>query len=429
MPIQKKRVPVNELEFGVFVAELDRPWTDTPFTFQGFILKDEKDLETLKKHCKYVVIDLEKGSDLPDRSQLQTGSITTPGRAKVVPTIRTGQISTAEHTKSVLATIKKTVVYEEKATVDAELPAARLARTKTQTVLKDMFDTLQAGRALDAPRVREAVTNMTDSVVRNPDAMLLLAKLKQQSAHTLDRALGVSIYMITFGRFLQLPREQLDLLGMLGMLQDVGKTRVPEEVLNKKESLSNVDLALCRSHVEHSIAILRETPGLPPELPELTALHHERFDGSGYHKGLKGEEIGLFGSIAGMIDCFDALTHPRPYGETLSPSNALNMLYGWRGGQFDGPLVEQFIQCIGIFPVGAIVELNSGDIGIVIAQNLVRRLLPRVMVVLDPKGNPKKPPLILDLAREPKMNAETPYRIKRTMEKGSVAIDPSEFFL
>ena len=429
MPIQKKQVSVNDLEFGVFIAELDRPWTDTPFLFQGFVLNNEKDLETLKKYCKKVVIDLEKGSDLPDRSQLQAGPITGGERAKSMPGRKAGQVTSADYAKSVLATIKKRVVYEEKATVDAELPAARAARTKTQSVLKDMFNTLQAGNALDAPRIKEAVTSMTDSVVRNPDAMLLLAKLKQQSAHTLDRALGVSIYMITFGRFLQLPREQLDLLGMVGLLQDVGKTRVPEEVLNKKEPLSNVDLALCRSHVEHSAAILTETPGLPPELPELAALHHERYDGSGYHKGLKGEEIGLFGSIAGMVDCFDALTHPRPYGEALAPSNALNMLYGWRGSQFDGPLVEQLIQCIGIFPVGAIVELNSGEIGIVIAQNLVRRLQPRVMVVLDAKGNPKKPPLILDLSREPKMNAETPYRIKRTLEKGSVAIDPAEFFL
>jgi len=412
MPIQKKQVAVDELVFGVFIAELDRPWTDTPFMFQGFILNNEQQLEALKKYCKKVVIDLEKGSDLPDRSQLKTG-----------PT------SAAERAKSVLTTIKRKIAYEEKATVDAELPAARMARTKTQTVLKGMFDALQAGRGLDAPRVREAVANMTDSVVRNPDAMLLLAKLKQQSAHSLDRALGVSIYMITFGRFLQLPREQLDLLGMLGMLQDVGKTRVPEEVLNKKGPLTNVELALCRSHVEHSIAILKETPGLPPELPALTALHHERYDGSGYQKGLKGAHIGLFGSIAGMVDCFDALTHPRPYGEVMAPSNALNMLYGWRGSLFDGPLVEQFIQCIGIFPVGAIVELNSGEIGIVIAQNLVRRLQPRVMVVLDAKGAPKKPQLILDLSKEPKMDAETPYRIKRTMEKGSVAIDPADFFL
>ncbi len=152
MPIQKKQVSVDELVFGVFIAELDRPWTDTPFMFQGFILNNEQQLEALKKYCKKVVIDLEKGSDLPDRSQLKTG-----------PT------SAAERAKSVLTTIKRKITYEEKATVDAELPAARVARTKTQTVLKDMFDTLQAGREIDAPRVREAVASMTDSVVRNPD--------------------------------------------------------------------------------------------------------------------------------------------------------------------------------------------------------------------------------------------------------------------
>jgi HD-GYP domain-containing protein (c-di-GMP phosphodiesterase class II) len=188
-------------------------------------------------------------------------------------------------------------------------------------------------------------------------------------------------------------------------------------------------MAVCKSHVGHSFEILRETPGLPPELPGLASLHHERFDGSGYPKGLKGTQIGLFGSIAGLVDCFDALTHPRPYGEALAPSNALNILYSGRDTKFDRPLVEQYIQCIGIYPVGALVELNSGDVGIVIAQNLVRRLLPRVMVVLDAKGNLKKPQLMLDLAREPKMDADTPYRIKRTLEKGSVAIDTSEFFL
>ena len=216
---------------------------------------------------------------------------------------------------------------------------------------------------------------------------------------------------------------------MLGLLQDVGKTRVPEEVLNKAEPLSNVETALCRSHLDHSVSILQEATGLPADLPALASLHHERYDGSGYPKGLKGPEIGLFGVIAGLVDFFDALSHPRPYGEALAPSNVLTMLYNLRDVQFDGPLVEQFIQCIGIFPVGAIVELNSGDMGIVIAQNLARRLQPRVMVVLDAEGNQKKPHLILDLAKDPRINPETPYRIKRTLEKGSVPIDPSEFFI
>ena len=406
----KKKVSVAELEFGVFVAELDRPWTETPFMFQGFVLKDDKQLAVLKEYCKTVFIDSEKGLDLPDR-KLQSGPL---GSAKLT---------------SVLASIKNKARYEEEASVDEELPRARAAQSKTEVVLKDVFGMVKAGKAIDAPRVKEAVSNMTDSVVRNPDAMLLLAKMKEKGERNLDRAVGVSIYMITFGRFLQLPRDQLDLLGMLGLLQDVGMMRVPEEVLSKTEPLNNVEKALCRSHIEHSVAILKETSGLPTELPGLASLHHERYDGSGYPKGLKGQEIGLFGVIAGLVDCFDALTHPRPFGEALAPSNALSMIYKWRDAQFDGPLVEQFIQCIGIFPVGALVELNSGEMGIVIAQNLARRLQPRVMVVLDANGNPKKPQLILDLAKDPKMNPDTPYRIKRTLEKGSVPINASEFFI
>jgi HD-GYP domain-containing protein (c-di-GMP phosphodiesterase class II) len=412
MPVQKKQISVDELQFGMYVSELDRPWTDTPFLFQGFILNDEKQLETIRKFCKKVVIDLERGSDLPDRSQLKAGPI-----------------RPASGIDTVLASIKKKVVYKETVSVDQELPVARAIHRKNEVVVKDMFTALQAGKALDAPRVKEAVTNMTDSVVRNPDAMLLLAKMKEKGGHTLDRAMGVSIYMITFGRFLQLPREQLNLLGMVGLLQDIGKTRVPEDVLNKKEPLSKAELMVARSHVSHSVDILKETAGFPPELPGLAALHHERYDGSGYMSGLKGVEIGLFGSIGGLVDTFDALTHPRPYAEVLAPSNALSTLYNLRDTQFDRPLVEQFIQCIGIYPVGALVELNSGDVGIVIAQNMVRRLQPRVMVVIDPKGNRRNPQLILDLAREPKMDAETPYRIKRTLEKGSVAIDASEFFI
>lgn len=149
-------------------------------------------------------------------------------------------------------------------------------------------------------------------------------------------------------------------------------------------------------------------------MPALAALHHERYDGKGYSRGLKGGKIGLFGGIAGLVDCFDALTHPRPYGQTLAPSNALNMLYGWRKAQFDGRLAEQFIHCVGIFPVGALAELHSGEIGIVIAQNPMMRLMPRVMVVLDAKGGPVRPQKIVDRAS-----------IKRTLEKGSVPLDIS----
>jgi HD-GYP domain-containing protein (c-di-GMP phosphodiesterase class II) len=391
----KKEMPVNKLEFGMYISELDRPWEGTPFRFQGFVLSNRKQLDALQKYCKKVFIDPEKTVVMEEPVE--------PVKAKP---------------PSVLTTIKEKTTYEEKAPVAVEMPVARAATRKTAAVLQDMFTSVQAGKALDAPRVKEAVTSMTDSVVRNPDAMMLLARMKEKSVHSLDRALGVSIYMITFGRFLHLPREQLDLLGMLGLLQDVGKMKLPAGLLDKKGHLTEEELDMCKEHVMHSVAILKGTHGLPPELPGLAALHHERYDGSGYPRGLRANQIGLFGGIAGLVDCFDAMTQPKPYGEAVAPSNALDMLYKSRDVHFDGPLVEQFIQCIGIYPVGALVELYTGEIGIVIAQNHSMRLMPRVMAALDSHKQPIKPPKIIDRAK-----------IKRTLEKGSVPLDPSEFFL
>jgi HD-GYP domain-containing protein (c-di-GMP phosphodiesterase class II) len=391
----KKRVPVESLKFGVYVNELDRPWTETPFMFQGFVINSQAQLDALKKFCKTVFIDTEKGIEV-------SGPAFTGG-----PVLG-----------STLDSIKTKVVYEEKVHVKLELPAARQAQAKTALVLKDVFGSIQAGKALDAPRVQGAVASMTDSVVRNPDAMLLLARMKEKDAGSFDRAMGVSIYMITFGRFLSLPREQLDLLGMVGLLQDVGKLRLPAAVLNKKETLTEAEREICYSHLQHSIKILNETPGLPPELPKIAALHHERVDGSGYPMGLKGPEIGLFGCMAGLIDSFDAMTEAKPYGEPLPPARALKMLYDERNTKYDGPLVEQFIQCIGTYPVGAVVELHSSEVGIVIARNPRMKLFPRVMVVQDLHGRPVKPPKIIEEAG-----------IKRTLPKGSVNIDPAEYFI
>jgi HD-GYP domain-containing protein (c-di-GMP phosphodiesterase class II) len=392
----KKRVPVESLKFGVYVNELDRPWTETPFMFQGFVIKSQAQLDALKKFCKTVFIDTDKGLEVSGPAAFTGGP--------VLP--------------STLDSIRNKVVYEEKVHVKLELPAARQAQAQTAQVLKDVFGSIQAGRALDAPRVQGAVASMTDSVVRNPDAMLLLARMKEKDAGSFDRAMGVSIYMITFGRFLSLPREQLDLLGMLGLLQDVGKLRLPAALLTKKEPLTDAERELCYSHLQHSIKILNETPGLPPELPKLAALHHERVDGSGYPMGLKGPEIGLFGCMAGLIDSFDAMTEAKPYGEPLPPARALKMLYDERNTKYDGPLVEQFIQCIGTYPVGAVVELHSSEVGIVIARNPRMKLFPRVMVVQDLHGRPVKPPKIIEEAG-----------IKRTLPKGSVNIDPAEYFI
>jgi len=168
---------------------------------------------------------------------------------------------------------------------------------------------------------------------------------------------------------------------------------------------------------------------LPREVAGIVLQHHERQDGSGYPKGLKGAEITLYGGIAGIVDTYSALISRRPYAEQESPSNALGKLYRLRGTLFNEALVEQFIQCIGIYPVGSVVELNTGEVGVVIAQNTVRRLQPRVMVVLDRERHPLQPHKILDLLKEPRATADEPYRIRRTLPASTLPMEARDFFL
>ena len=399
--MELREIPVDELSFGTFISKLDRPWTETPFMFQGFVLKTDRQLEVLKKHCKHVFVDPEKEE-----------------RQEVVRKV------TAED----VAKVRGTTVYRDVASVEAELPKAQNAFTKTTMVVKELSRALEIGSSIDSSRSHEAATQITESVVRNPDAMALLTKLQEKSGATLSRAVGISVLMTIFGRFLQLPQDRIMILGMLGLLQDVGKLKLPTE-LAARGPTNEAETELYRTHVSHSVRILSETPGLPPELPGLASLHHERFDGSGYPRGLRGDAIAIAGLIAGIVDTFDTLTAPKPWGENMSPSNALSVIYKGRGTQFHPALVEQFIQCMGVYPVGSVVELNSGEIAIVIAQNLVRRMAPRIMIVKDARGLKMVPYKMLDLMKEPKVRPDEPYRILRSLEYDAVEIDPRELFL
>jgi HD-GYP domain-containing protein (c-di-GMP phosphodiesterase class II) len=401
--MQRKQVPVNELQYGMYVAELDRPWTETPFMYQGFHLNSEQQLATLKKLCKHVFVDPERTS--------------APEKRGAFPAV-------AANFK-----IRGTARYPQTAAVEMEFKQAHVVYSQSVTQLAELLEPVaKPGGVLDVKEVKDSVTRLTDSVVRNPDALLLVTRLREKSQQAHARALQVSIYMIVFARFLDLEREELELLGLLGLLQDIGKTRLPASVLEKQGALTPEETELAKKHVEYSAEILRETPAIPPRLPTLALLHHERQDGSGYPKGLKGDAIGLYGSMAAIADTFDALTGVRPYAEPLSPSSALSYLYKERGAGFHAELVEQFIQCVGVFPVGSVVELNSGETGIVLTQNLVRRLKPRVMVVLDGQGNPVRPHKILDLDKDPKVRPDEPYKIKRTLEQTKLQVDPRELF-
>ena len=394
----KKAIPVSDLKLGMYVIELDRPWLGTPFDFQGFPLTSEEQIDQLRQYCAIVYIDPEREPWTPERRKAALGL---RGRA----------------------------VYAEVTPVEKEVVAARDIYRTCEVAIQHALEGLRSHGEIDSQKLTAAVSSMTESILRNPDAMMLLNTLRQKGSYELGRAMDTSILMVTFGRFLQFPKDRLEVLGLAGMLLDVGKTRLPDTLLQKKDMLSPDEYELVKAHVQHSVDLVTTTHALPPGVATIIAMHHERQDGSGYPLGLKGRDISIDGAIAGLVDSFSALTSARAYAEQASPSNALSLMHKLRGKLFHEALVEQFIQCIGIYPVGSAVELNTGEVAIVIAQNLVRRLQPRVMVILDRNWTEIHPQLILDLVKEPKASADEPYRIRRTLPKDKLPIDPSEFFL
>ncbi|MEW6688976.1 MAG: HD-GYP domain-containing protein [Pseudomonadota bacterium] len=403
----KKKVQTSDLQLGMFVYELDRPWTETPFPFQRFVLKDDEQLQTLRRLCRHVYVDTEPELQDAAKENLQ------PGPGPLGPGLQgTGK-----------------VVHVPRASVESEMPRASEAHAATHAVMREAITTLRSGKNLDASDAALAIVNMTDSMLRNPDAMVLLNALQKSGDYQLGRAVNKSIYMIAFARFLGMEEPAIELAGQVGMLADVGMLRVPEELRARPGRLTPQEVQLVRGHVAASVEMLRAASDLPSAVADAAGMHHERYDGTGYPQGIKGDELGVLGGIAGIVDVFDALTTKRPYGEAMSPSNALNFLQKMRGTAFHPILVEQFTRCIGFFPVGSSVELNSGEIGIVISQNMAKRLQPRVMVVRDAKGALLRPQKLLDLAKLPKLTAEEPYRIRRTLEYGRADVSVKDMMM
>jgi len=394
----KKKISVQELQPGMYVWELDRPWVGTPFMYQGFVVRTPEEIETLRKVCREVFIDTERTES--------------PGAAAGAP----------------LAGLPGTgkVVHGEKVEVDAEWPEARVALHEAHDSLAGVFDAVRVRKTLEANQARTAVGNMTASMLRNPDALMLFSAMRERGGYQLERAMDVSVYMIAFARFLGMSEEDIEHAGLVGLLQDIGMLDLPQEMLRKVTRLEPAEFKIIRGHVARGREILAGTSGLAAAVAEGAALHHERYDGSGYPAGLKGSALGTIGAMAGIVDTFGALTVKRPYGQAMSPSNALNLLFRMRGRTFHPQLVEQFIRCIGYFPVGSVVELNSGEIGVVVAQNTEQRLQPKVMVVRDARGQPLRPQKFLNLAKLPKASADEPYRIRRTLEFGRAGVTLAE---
>ncbi|TNF32609.1 MAG: HD domain-containing protein, partial [Gammaproteobacteria bacterium] len=221
----------------------------------------------------------------------------------------------------------------------------------------------------------------------------------------------------------------LKTLAQGGLLFDIGKVKLPDELLNKKERLTPEEFEVIKSHVTEGVDLLRVTPDVTRHILQMAECHHERYDGSGYPKGITGDDIPVFARIIGVIDCYDAITSERPYAKPMSPSEAVRNLYEWRDIDFQAEIVEEFIQAIGIYPAGTLVELNTGEVGVVLSEYRTRRLRPKLLMVLD-ENKQRLPEMVpLDLSEQKTTASGQPLEIARSLESGAYDIDADMLYI
>lgn len=530
----KEQVPVENLARGMFVAELDRPWLETPFLIQGFVIESHEQIAELQRCCKFVFVERSlslgdqfrpdvtekapprtradaqshnRGDEAPAKSGeslfstlgrilksafsstpraeepapaqtarvrepsviIHPDQLKQPSRTPTVPVRLEGGISNEErayleraidpdasvqiYTEKELAArggllgriarffglgaagkqnnyqsklLADAPVYADKTLIEEELPMAKDAHEKVQVVVQEVIADLNSNKALDLEKVGEAVNWMVQSVVRNPDGMIWLARLKSVDTYAYDHGLNSAIYLIAFGRHLGLPEDQLKVIGTVGLMLDVGMVKLPRALLEKREKLVPAELKVFQSHVAYSLEILSGSKDVSTDLLSAVSEHHERFDGSGYPKGLIGDEISMLGGMAGLVDSYTAMISTRPYAQPKSVQQALHDLYAARNQLYKAELVEEFIQCVGVFPVGSLVELNTSEVAVVVSQNRSRRLKPRVMLALDSNRQPFATPVMLELIYDPPTPTGEPYRIVRGLQAGLYDYDPKQ---
>ena len=323
----------------------------------------------------------------------------------------------------------RVIIYEEEAPVENEIAAIYPVYEQSQIATREIFNSVANEHDLDLTAVSDILDNMVESIGRSPDALLWLAKLKQADDYSYSHALNVSITLMAFGNFLALSKKQIKEIGLAGLLQDIGKVKLSSDVLLKESKLSREEFDYVKKHVDESLKILENTPDIPNTVIFLVAQHHERIDGSGYPYGTKGSQIGLLSQTAGLIDTYCAITSHKCYAKGVYHQEALEKIHELSGKQFSSELVDQLVQFMGMYPVSSLVELNTGEVGVVIQQNQVRRLLPRLMLLLDPDKVRYEAPVIVNLLNSPACPNGDIYKITKSLPPDSYGLNPSDFYV
>jgi hypothetical protein len=366
----------DRLRPGMYVAALDRLWLHTPFPPGGFYLRDKQQIDRIGRYCTYVYIDPLMREE-PENVVVPFDPIPPSALAPLVNQHEVGE----------------------------ELPWAKQALGALHEAVRTMVRDVRQGSLPDTKALNTGIGPVVDSVQRCPDAMLWLLRTEKPGGYLYRRAIGTAVTATAFGHRLGFDQESLMELALGGLLMDIGKVEVPVTLLAKPEVLTPVEHGVVRRHVCHALGMVKVMDGIPERVIDMISSHHERFDGSGYPNQQRGTEIPLFARIAGIVDTFDAITLDRHYAPAISGHTALRYLNGQRRSKFDGALMQEFIQAMGIYPTGTWVELLDGSIGVVCSQHARWPLTPRVAIIRDCDGTRVDPRVVLTSRVNPIINA------------------------
>jgi putative nucleotidyltransferase with HDIG domain len=375
-----KRVRVEQLKPGMYIHDLNCGWLQHGFLRQQFLLKSDGQIEKMRHQCMHeVYIDTGKGADLPGAP--------TEAEVKLVLQVQL-EASGAQGASLPVARVPQ----KEEAT------AARRILGEAQGIVKDLMHDVRLGKQVDPAKALPLVDEINASVLRNPGALLSLGRIKQADTYTFQHCVSVCALLVSFSHAMGLDAASVQEAGLGGLLHDVGKMRVPTEVLNKPGRLTEEEFTIMKSHAAVSRELLVGIPGISETVIRIASEHHEKMGGCGYPFGLTSDQISQPGRMAAIVDVYDALTSNRVYHKGMEPSDALKKLLEWSGDHLDGDLVQLFIRALGIYPVGSLVRLSDGKLAVVVEQqeDLLR---PTVRVVYDAVRGYRLPPRDLHLDR------------------------------
>lgn len=426
-------LPVERLEVGMYVAQLDRPWLETPFLFQGFYIRDSDEIKELRSHCEHVYVTQES---------LPPEAIKAAANAPVAMAVATPKPKPEKKGFSLPSPFRKKKaaaddppigvqpVYKDTTGLKEEIHTATTLHKEAISTVQGVMDNLKNSGSLNLDHLETAITPLVDSMLRNPAAMACLTRMQKKDNYLYHHSLASSVWATILGRQIGLSRDDLNVIALGAMLLDVGKTRLPDELLAKPTKLDDQERALMRKHVEYGLEILEKSGTVDTRVRDMVAHHHERYNGTGYPGKLSGNNIPVFGKIAGIVDAYDAMITPRPYARLMSSYDALRKLRILADVEFQAEIVEQFTRAIGAFPTGTLVELNTGDVAIVTKQNQIRRLRPEVMIVMNADKELLESFSVINLNSEKcSPDGDVSLWIERGLPPGAHGIDPTEFYL